>query len=412
MYKKLRDFFWFCSGVNDRILEECDTDHSKYFAIGATVFFTACFAGLSGSYAMYFVFSGSQYASLFSLAFGLLWGFAIFNIDRYLIISIRKENRPIKEFFAAMPRIILALMIGIVIARPLELKIFEKEINEGLKQYFLENQQSLNQTAVDNFNIRYEGIFEQLRSKISERDQVKLDLSLAEKLRDAECYGKILDGRTSGQFGDGPNCKLRKEEVSNKLNIYNNYVREVSDLESQITALREQSGLNKATYLDVFSLDSLVKLSGFYDRSKILGQISSWTPFDFFTKKKLESSAQIENNAASKGIGFSSNNRLTDSRFDGENDKTVFFISMLIILIECLPIVVKLMSKRGVYDEKLAEEESLSLFLSRNENISNKYLIKELGIAQREVLDNAITEWKNQEMNDLNLSNNYINRKT
>src|SRR5690606_32051867 len=117
-------FFWFCSGADAELLKKCPTETSKYTGIGATVFLTGVFAFLSASYALYTVFDNVWSAILF----GLVWGIMIFNLDRFIVSSMRKERKPHRELLMALPRLILAVLISIVIARPLELKIFEKEI--------------------------------------------------------------------------------------------------------------------------------------------------------------------------------------------------------------------------------------------------------------------------------------------
>src|SRR6187402_2901444 len=126
--QKITSFFWLCSGANRTLLEKCPTEASKYAGIGATIFFTGLFAALAGGYALYTVFDNAWIAS----GFGLLWGFMIFNLDRYIVSSMRKESKPAREWLLASPRIILAIIISLVIAKPLELKIFEKEIEPEL----------------------------------------------------------------------------------------------------------------------------------------------------------------------------------------------------------------------------------------------------------------------------------------
>ena len=121
---KLKYFFWLCSGANRPLLEKCPTEGSKYVGIGATIFFTGIFAALAAAYALYTVFENYLIAGLF----GLIWGLMIFNLDRYIVSSMRKEGNSRKEFYTALPRIILAVLISLVIAKPLEMKIFEKEI--------------------------------------------------------------------------------------------------------------------------------------------------------------------------------------------------------------------------------------------------------------------------------------------
>jgi uncharacterized PurR-regulated membrane protein YhhQ (DUF165 family) len=52
----------------------------------------------------------------------------IFNLDRYIVLSMRKDEVWYKEYLQAIPRIVLAVLIALVISKPLELKIFQKEI--------------------------------------------------------------------------------------------------------------------------------------------------------------------------------------------------------------------------------------------------------------------------------------------
>lgn len=126
--QKITNFFWQCSGADLNLLQKCPTESSKYLGIGATIFFTGLFAAMSGAYALYTVFD----SILISIFFGLIWGLMIFNLDRYIVSSMRKEGRFLKEFALAVPRILLAVLISIVIAKPLELKVFDKEIQPEL----------------------------------------------------------------------------------------------------------------------------------------------------------------------------------------------------------------------------------------------------------------------------------------
>ena len=125
----LKNFFLMCSGVDRTLINTCsDGEQNKYVGMGATVFFTAIMATIAGSYALFTVFN-VWYIALF---FGIIWGLLIFNLDRFIISTIKKSDAKWKEFLQAFPRIVLAVIIAIVIAKPLELKLFEKEINQVL----------------------------------------------------------------------------------------------------------------------------------------------------------------------------------------------------------------------------------------------------------------------------------------
>jgi hypothetical protein len=104
--------------------------------LGAILCFTAGFAALSGGYAAYTAFREPAVA----LALGVLWGLFIFTLDRLIVSGIRKQKheptdpwsvwfgKSIRGILQAFPRIVLAVLLAIVIATPLELKLFEREI--------------------------------------------------------------------------------------------------------------------------------------------------------------------------------------------------------------------------------------------------------------------------------------------
>src|SRR5215468_6080163 len=132
----MKRFFWCCSGADMAILRtwDCSTDHNTYAGIGATIVLTAVLASLSGGYALWTVFQSSPAA----ISFGLLWGILIFNLDRYIVMSLPKSRGGFGAFCrqvaTASPRLVLAVLIASVITVPLELKIFEREIIDQLER--------------------------------------------------------------------------------------------------------------------------------------------------------------------------------------------------------------------------------------------------------------------------------------
>ena len=136
----LQRFFIFCSGADTDLLDECSAgEKTKYAGIGATVFFTAVMAAIASSFALYTVFD-NYFTAIF---FGLIWGMLIFNLDRFIVSTLKKRDNFFDEFIQATPRLILAVIIAIVISKPLELKIFEKEIDQVLLE-------EKNQMTLDN----------------------------------------------------------------------------------------------------------------------------------------------------------------------------------------------------------------------------------------------------------------------
>lgn len=147
----LNEFLWTCAGANKKILRQCPTDYAKYAGIGGTILFTALMAMLSGGYALYTVFDNQSVA----IAFGIFWGLLIFNLDRFIVNTMYSDGKVTiswSEFSAGLPRIIMAIFLGIVISTPLELKIFEDEINiaiEELKEAKLNSYQAELKKEID-----------------------------------------------------------------------------------------------------------------------------------------------------------------------------------------------------------------------------------------------------------------------
>lgn len=124
----IQDFFLTCAGINKTILKRTPTEVNKYVGIGATIFFTGIFATIAAGFALYTIFSSLWIV----IPVALLWGLMIFNLDRFIVSTMKKKGVFWRDFATASPRIVLAVIISIVIAKPMELKIFESEIESEL----------------------------------------------------------------------------------------------------------------------------------------------------------------------------------------------------------------------------------------------------------------------------------------
>jgi hypothetical protein len=129
-------FLWWCSGAIPEILRDFPSEKSKYEGIGGAVLTTGVLAFLSGFYAVYTTLASGSYSIPASLAFALVWAVAIFNLDRYIVASMRKptdmskpwRRRFLQTWVPAIPRIGLAVLIGITLSKPLELQLFHSAV--------------------------------------------------------------------------------------------------------------------------------------------------------------------------------------------------------------------------------------------------------------------------------------------
>ncbi|ACU02319.1 DUF4407 domain-containing protein [Pedobacter heparinus] len=322
-------FFWFCSGAHLSTLEKHPTEHNKYIGIGATIFFTGLFAALSGGYAMYFVFKGDSGAVFFALFFGLIWGLAIFNMDRYIVSSINKNASTNKQILQATPRILLAIMIGVVISRPLELKIFDKEIKERLKVSYLNNQRSKIDTLNAAFENKYRIEMGKLNESKAQKDTMASAIKADRQKLNFEIFGNKTE-ETSGIMGYGPYAKRKEAELKQREQELDTLTASVRSQEAFVAGRKEFDGLMTEKLYTGKQLDSLTSLAGFADRNWALGQLSF--------------------------------NR--DGTRDTSTYLAVTFIGLLFIFFECLPVFVKLMSSRGPYDRSVENTEETQVYES------------------------------------------------
>jgi len=156
----IKKFLLTCSGVDLEIIKECPTDVNKYVGIGGTVLFTGILAFFSASYAIYTVFDNYFMAILF----GLIWGLMIFNLDRYIVSSMKSRGSWWRDFGMAFPRLVLAILLALVISKPLELKIFQKEISAEL----IVMEQEVFKRQESEISARYRSQIEDTKSQITD----------------------------------------------------------------------------------------------------------------------------------------------------------------------------------------------------------------------------------------------------
>ena len=92
---------------------------------------TATLASFSMFMAVWLTWRQGFHGSMLALEFAVLSGCLIFTIDRFMVSSLRADATWWVRLWQAAPRLLLAVIIGIIISRPIEIKIFEKEIMEG-----------------------------------------------------------------------------------------------------------------------------------------------------------------------------------------------------------------------------------------------------------------------------------------
>lgn len=369
-----RNFLWWCSGAYQRLLAQYPSEHSKYAGIGGVILATFVLAALSAGYAVYTVFGNPYWTALFAL----IWGLIIFNFDRFLVSTMRKYGvTPNKQFQQAIPRFLLALLIGLTIARPLELKIFEKEIDVKVAENRHKKMQfNDSMLLVENRNLQTTTEAERLRLT-NRKNELEDTLH-----RLQQSYVQEADGTGgSGRRGIERLTKL-------KMDAYNNALRQATP---ELTLLQSQ----------IRSQDSIL------------------TAMQSATEGKRKGYETELNNK----VGFLERNKALSDLANEESSVywANFLISLLIILIEIGPILAKLIVSVGPYDIALAKMELLQMAESENamrkdkellfdklkglyeqKKMVSEELVEKVTALQREHIDKDLDKWKNGEWSENN----------
>lgn len=305
----VKDFLITCSGVDRKVLNECPTDVNKYVGIGGTIFFTGLLAFFSASYAVYTIFDNY----ILAVFFGLVWGLMIFNLDRYIVSSMKSRGSWWRDFFVAFPRLLMAVLLAVVISKPLELKIFEKEITaelEIMKQEVFKRQES-------ELASRYNASMDTLK-----QDVEKLQAQIVQKtaVRDSLAQAALAEADGTG----GSKIRNMGPIYRAKLEAANRAQTELDTTIARITPLI----IEKRQAIAALQQQMTQEIAQM-DRKNYGGMAARMEALD----------------------------RL------GEESRAIFlaswFIMLLFIAIETAPIFTKLIAQRSPYDYKLHEYENI-----------------------------------------------------
>lgn len=376
---RINEFLWSCAGVNKAVLRQCPSDYSKYAGIGGMILFTAIMAAISGGYALFFVFNSYAIAGLF----GFFWGLLIFNLDRFIVNTMYSDGKHTiswAEIRSGLPRIIMAIFLGLVISTPLEMKIFSDQIDSQLLQD--------NGKRIEQAKLAYKGLYDELdRYEVQKHDIEVEEASLHKRLLDAqEDLRKEAEGSAlSGKIGHGPIYADKERFVNECQAAYDRY---------------------KATK----SFD-ITRLNSEIDRVK---------------KDILRHEGQIDKDATQNGfaVRYEAFENVTSWQDHPALALVALMITLLFVIIETAPTFLKMMMEDGPYDDllraqkyktKVLADKSISdvndavntcvrISTMKNEKrleaetIANEEIMAKIARAQAELLETAIAGWKETEL--------------
>lgn len=434
--QKIEDVFIWSSGANKDILSAVPTEKNKYFGIGGTIIFTALMASFAGGYAFFTAFKSVE----LSIPFGIFWGMLIFNLDRYIVASFGvgdgKKTISKQELIEAAPRLAMAIILGLVISTPLELKLFEKEINVEIAEIIKEKRNSL--ADQDSSYVNERAI---LKKEVSvlEQDQRnaaqgsyktleknEVNQKLLEKQRlESELKILVINRNKNEQYlkrcqqNPNNNCNADRSNYITSSKRVQAKEKEIESINGQITALNQIDNEN----LKAIRSKNQIEIDHKNSRIKELDSIIA---------RHEDSGEEVSNQYNGFMARMEAFSRLKDNH--ASLKLTGFLITLLFIFIEIAPILFKMMTERGPYDDILdrikheTNVRQLELQSNINQEIntavrintekyeqklnveleSNKAILMAVAQAQQELALIAIEKWKRDQENIINEGKNII----
>lgn len=314
------NFLWWCAGAHQKLLKDHPSEQIKYSGLGGVLLATFALATLSAGYALYSVLD----AGVYSIALALVWGLIIFNFDRFLVSTMRKYGvSRSRQLMMAIPRLALAVLIGVTIARPLELKIFEKEVETKMVQNMHERIQQ-NDSAL--------------------LAQTAIQLNAAEGER-----SRLINRRTAIE--------------DTLFSLQNDYVREADG-----TGGSGRRGIEDLTRLKMNAYQTAAANSS-AELALLNTGIKTQDSIIAAARAGMENSRKNFSQTLAKNRGFLEKNKALSDLSAEESSVwwASLMISLLIILIEIGPVLSKLIMPVGPYDIALAREELLNMADEENQ---------------------------------------------
>jgi hypothetical protein len=296
---KVTRLLWWCAGADSHFLIKSPMqDRVKYAGIGGIVLCTGLLACFSGGFAFYTIFGPKNNAIhdtfswgtlIGSIIFGLVWGLIILNLDRFIVSSTGKgdgtDKVTWKEFGQAMPRIIIALILGFAISAPLEIKILESEIDSELSAY--------QKGYAEKLNAQTDILFKQNVAKL-EKDKKEYEKKLSGYEAELKVYDDEIDGLVERQqtemqdkraYGFGPVAKKMQMDIDTKRAEKDKFIKlkssEVGAWRNQLNFADDQINKNSDDLRQAYK-DNETRSHG-YDgllkRIQISHEIGGWIPW-------------------------------------------------------------------------------------------------------------------------------------
>jgi len=353
------------TGVREDILAFVPGERAQYTSMGGVVVGTAIMAMLSMAAALYWVFGGFE---LFIPLAVPVWGLFIISLDRWLMSST-SMGQVGRAWRKLLPRLGLSIALGVILAEPLLLGVYNTAINERVAK---DRQQEIT-TRESNLRIcnpvpgtpeasqpaahdpKCQGFKLSLGGDSPDALQSKLDdlttqrdalnttvgddakkYAELEQLARMECNGTPGQGLT-GKFGAGINCKRLRNEADQYRADHkiDENGQKLSDLNGQITDVQTKLGDARNNYATLVNAKIQADLDEVRARQGRVGLLERFRTLDELVSE------------------------------NGYVRITQWAIRIFFIIVDALPVILKVLNGHTTYDRLLEKR------LSQQERVQN-----------------------------------------
>jgi hypothetical protein len=351
------------TGVNEEVLDGIPTERPRYTAMGAVILGTACIAAVSMGAALSFVLHGWYLLGLLVVPG---WGLFILAIDRWLMSTVSAAGFG-KRLVRLLPRVLLSIAIGAIVAEPLLLIVFDSAIVERAKHDRADEIVDLQSTLIGcnpvpgtaeadapaakapecaRHHLSIAGFsLDGQRGELADLQQqagtlaaqLKTDsdqLAVLESDAQKECTGTGGPGFT-GQRGEGPNCRYRRglaETYRDDHQIPQN-TEKLAALQQRIKDISGNIGTGADDFAKARQAAIEIELQKARDRQKDIGLLERMRTLGEIT---------AENGYARTGE---------------------WALRIFLIIVDALPVLIKFLGGFSTYDaivtDRLAREEQM-----------------------------------------------------
>lgn len=310
---KVSDFLAWLGGADLAILRQAPRDRGKYVQMGCVLLATSSIAAVSMTFAIHNTM-GSPVP--IAMIFGFFWGLVILNLDRFLVISMGVTRDKKRLWGVAVPRLLMAMVVSLVISTPITLEIFRSDIYAQITTMNLnESQQVASKEAKSDLQQRANAVqvkitadeavlvghlpntvtSPQLQDAQNQVNQLQPQVAAAQSAvitaREAyqcELYGYGVGcAGGSGRAGYGPIAQAKKAAYDNAVTEYNSLNQQLTEAEATLSQAKGTVQQSQASALaadqqaarhelpglkaQLATLQSQIKQQDNFDQANVMG---------------------------------------------------------------------------------------------------------------------------------------------